>query len=106
MNTRKLARTKMTVMTITPFPFCVTASGGPGRDLGRVFICHRINRMDGVVKHCASWPLNYTTPPCGKTRRVSSVSMTRSEEHTSELQSPMYLVCRLLLEKKNKNHEE
>src|SRR5437763_6007602 len=28
----------------------------------------------------------------------------RSEEHTSELQSPMYLVCRLLLEKKkNKN---
>src|ERR1017187_10887957 len=27
---------------------------------------------------------------------------TRSEEHTSELQSPMYLVCRLLLEKKNR----
>src|SRR5437762_5879363 len=27
---------------------------------------------------------------------------TRSEEHTSELQSPMYLVCRLLLEKKKK----
>src|SRR5437763_12264042 len=26
--------------------------------------------------------------------------MARSEEHTSELQSPMYLVCRLLLEKK------
>src|SRR5437879_9394742 len=28
---------------------------------------------------------------------------TRSEEHTSELQSPMYLVCRLLLEKKKNN---
>src|SRR5437762_10661577 len=27
----------------------------------------------------------------------------RSEEHTSELQSPMYLVCRLLLEKKNQH---
>src|SRR5437763_4048562 len=27
-------------------------------------------------------------------------SASRSEEHTSELQSPMYLVCRLLLEKK------
>src|SRR5437764_8780347 len=26
--------------------------------------------------------------------------LRRSEEHTSELQSPMYLVCRLLLEKK------
>src|SRR5258708_16459152 len=29
---------------------------------------------------------------------------TRSEEHTSELQSPDHLVCRLLLEKKNKKH--
>src|SRR5436189_1386325 len=30
----------------------------------------------------------------------------RSEEHTSELQSPMYLVCRLLLEKKKINKEQ
>src|ERR1017187_1197351 len=30
-------------------------------------------------------------------------SSLRSEEHKSELQSPMYLVCRLLLEKKKKN---
>src|SRR5437764_9844061 len=29
----------------------------------------------------------------------------RSEEHTSELQSPMYLVCRLLLEKKKSRRE-
>src|SRR5437762_5362673 len=29
-------------------------------------------------------------------------ALLRSEEHTSELQSPMYLVCRLLLEKKKK----
>src|SRR5437867_5056505 len=29
----------------------------------------------------------------------------RSEEHTSELQSPYDLVCRLLLEKKNKENE-
>src|SRR5437762_6002209 len=28
----------------------------------------------------------------------------RSEEHTSELQSPMYLVCRLLLEKKKQHN--
>src|SRR5437762_4729748 len=28
------------------------------------------------------------------------IEVRRSEEHTSELQSPMYLVCRLLLEKK------
>src|SRR3712207_7944614 len=30
----------------------------------------------------------------------------RSEEHTSELQSRQYLVCRLLLEKKNKIHQD
>ena len=29
-----------------------------------------------------------------------NITHCRSEEHTSELQSPMYLVCRLLLEKK------
>src|SRR5437879_10912352 len=34
---------------------------------------------------------------------VAVASPSRSEEHTSELQSPMYLVCRLLLEKKKKN---
>src|SRR5258708_16158740 len=32
--------------------------------------------------------------------RASSGSTFRSEEHTSELQSPDHLVCRLLLEKK------
>ena len=32
------------------------------------------------------------------------VKFARSEEHTSELQSQAYLVCRLLLEKKKKNH--
>src|SRR5256885_7342408 len=33
-----------------------------------------------------------------------AVVIDRSEEHTSELQSPCNLVCRLLLEKKKKNH--
>src|SRR5438552_4462752 len=33
-----------------------------------------------------------------------STSQVRSEEHTSELQSPDHLVCRLLLEKKNSHH--
>src|SRR3712207_8644444 len=34
-------------------------------------------------------------------RRPAETSAPRSEEHTSELQSRQYLVCRLLLEKKN-----
>src|ERR1017187_4024012 len=33
------------------------------------------------------------------------IDLLRSEEHTSELQSPMYLVCRLLLEKKKKKKQ-
>src|SRR2546423_8790908 len=37
---------------------------------------------------------------CGLPRRDERVAV-RSEEHTSELQSLAYLVCRLLLEKKN-----
>src|SRR5688500_19884701 len=35
---------------------------------------------------------------------VAGSHHTRSEEHTSELQSPCNLVCRLLLEKKNKHN--
>src|SRR3712207_9376878 len=34
-------------------------------------------------------------------RRIGKFEEARSEEHTSELQSRQYLVCRLLLEKKN-----
>src|ERR1017187_10693583 len=58
---------------------------------------------DNVIKHTAR-----------KIRRLyqdkilagfagSTADAFRSEEHTSELQSPMYLVCRLLLEKNHKN---
>src|SRR5205823_14172987 len=38
---------------------------------------------------------------CGAVRRRCRQPCHRSEEHTSELQSLAYLVCRLLLEKKN-----
>src|SRR5690348_17432231 len=35
-----------------------------------------------------------------------TTSCSRSEEHTSELQSPVHLVCRLLLEKKKKKRQQ
>src|SRR3712207_8127031 len=35
---------------------------------------------------------------------ITGFAENRSEEHTSELQSRQYLVCRLLLEKKKKQH--
>src|SRR3989449_3023624 len=41
--------------------------------------------------------------PEGKRRTLCISSQVRSEEHTSELQSRLHLVCRLLLEKKKNN---
>src|SRR3712207_6876511 len=45
-----------------------------------------------------------TSRPSASVFKTSMVWPDRSEEHTSELQSRQYLVCRLLLEKKKKNH--
>src|SRR5207244_11666891 len=42
-----------------------------------------------------------TTTSDDTTLKATSRGLMRSEEHTSELQSPDHLVCRLLLEKKN-----
>src|SRR5436189_4417347 len=42
----------------------------------------------------------------GDSRVHHLLESQRSEEHTSELQSPMYLVCRLLLEKKKKRKSQ
>src|SRR2546426_4251712 len=44
-------------------------------------------------------------PAIGTSSPVFDEKMLRSEEHTSELQSPCNLVCRLLLEKKKKLHQ-
>src|SRR5256885_13124088 len=41
-----------------------------------------------------------------KLKPISTPTAPRSEEYTSELQSPCNLVCRLLLEKKNQNADE
>src|SRR5258708_31858160 len=42
----------------------------------------------------------------GISLRGQAIEQLRSEEHTSELQSPDHLVCRLLLEKKKKKKDE
>src|SRR2546422_6414073 len=52
---------------------------------------------------CNSRPPTIRLPGCGTGARYStSCTGKRSEEHTSELQSRLHLVCRLLLEKKKK----
>src|SRR5437763_12409143 len=69
-----------------------------------------VSQVVGSILICrfpsSSRPHSAIAPRCEwKPSRVISAwqgtcSLSRSEEHTSELQSPMYLVCRLLLEKK------
>src|SRR2546429_5756331 len=48
------------------------------------------------IMHGASWV-------CGRRNTEFEICGRRSEEHTSELQSRLHLVCRLLLEKKKRN---
>src|SRR5205823_13011051 len=55
-------------------------------------------RLPGPLPLAAIWVAGGLLALCG----ALSLSEVRSEEHTSELQSLAYLVCRLLLEKKNK----
>src|SRR5690348_18390984 len=72
---------------------------------------HSSNHGDGLPPKRSASPCNGSVPRCGASRRSAVASRTsprrkptcswwRSEEHTSELQSPVHLVCRLLLEKK------
>src|SRR5260370_19860999 len=49
----------------------------------------------------SSSPCSSCVPTCGSSTNTTSPS-SRSEEHTSELQSHLNLVCRLLLEKKKR----
>src|SRR2546429_7023593 len=75
---------------------------------------HRPRRSTSIRSWCTKRTKrsNPTAPPEPQTRnyywpqsraRLKPETMTvRSEEHTSELQSRLHLVCRLLLEKKKK----
>src|SRR5439155_5424478 len=57
-------------------------------------------RSGSTSRSCSRRPAPYLPA----TERTESPVNTRSEEHTSELQSRGHLVCRLLLEKKNNDN--
>src|SRR2546425_7788142 len=68
---------------------------------------HRLGRARGRVLPPAGLDATHESHParcmvCARPPPVGAAG-ARSEEHTSELQSLAYLVCRLLLEKKKKN---
>src|SRR5438876_7503456 len=57
-----------------------------------------------IFRRC--WSISSISRACATSMSTTTASMSRklrSEEHTSELQSPVHLVCRLLLEKKNES---
>src|SRR3712207_6878711 len=74
----------------TLFPYTTLFRSGRGR----------LPRCPQAPSSCRSLPTVQRARDRYRSRRPSQ---QRSEEHTSELQSRQYLVCRLLLEKKKKN---
>src|SRR5437763_9880745 len=95
---------------------CLCLDRRPNSGLGSIVLSIRdrtITRIGGLVKFTrtgiaalavlaiAATALVLTSIGSAKpTKAAATPFKMRSEEHTSELQSPMYLVCRLLLEKK------
>src|SRR5438034_7499192 len=85
----------------TLFRSAEDADRRPALDTLLCDIRHGFDQMLGLVLH--------TRPKCGKLDRRTkrpSAGKSRSEEHTSELQSHSDLVCRLLLEKKKKQQNK
>src|SRR5690348_18224065 len=70
--------------------YCISFHRGDGKDIQRA---KHIQEILAKPQH---------PNPAGQAKLINESSdRLRSEEHTSELQSPVHLVCRLLLEKKN-----
>src|SRR3712207_8680314 len=80
----------------TLFPYTTVFRSFPRSERSRRPHAPSITRTDSAVPKvdAVATPPEYAVP--------APVSELRSEEHTSELQSRQYLVCRLLLEKNKK----
>src|SRR3712207_7515317 len=78
----------------TLFPYTTLFRSPPREASARV-----LEGVPGGRSRASSESLRLPVAP-GRSRRRAQSGRARSEEHTSELQSRQYLVCRLLLEKK------
>src|SRR5207244_12411758 len=91
---------------VSPFRPLPALHSFPTRRSSDLDVCSRM-----LGSFSASIPARIACRPCcraASTRgRIRSLPIPfRSEEHTSELQSPDHLVCRLLLEKKNHERDQ
>src|SRR5437879_9734948 len=104
LHTPTLARTStLSLHDALPISTDVTVDKGEG-----VISVEALDEK-GNYRNFLNLPATIVSPK-GEKQKVPVVPLfierlDRSEEHTSELQSPMYLVCRLLLEKKNKTKQ-
>src|SRR5258708_29146257 len=69
-----------------------------------MIILHNVVGMTKVLQELRDEGTEITLEILGGLAPFRTAHINRSEEHTSELQSPDHLVCRLLLEKKKKNN--
>src|SRR5947208_4496423 len=80
-----------------------TGCAGRPLDYGRRIIVYTVTVVTGVDTPVAPRPdAQRRRPSMKRFLALACLVALRSEEHTSELQSPDHLVCRLLLEKKKK----
>src|SRR5256885_5075710 len=75
---------------------------------GLPVLTNRVDAANARIEFATGAVANITASRVGteKIRKMRFFQPHRSEEHTSELQSPCNLVCRLLLEKKKKKRTE
>src|SRR2546422_5071356 len=86
--------------TLFPYTTLFRSTCGLRREVRRHPRCEDGERDESIPHHESSWSWIHDAECSRRAHRP------RSEEHTSELQSRLHLVCRLLLEKKKKktNH--
>src|SRR2546422_6832910 len=90
---RSAANTPITAITIPSAIFAAAAAARP------TTAPHPARTAVPVVRDSE---YSNSAAPANEPRNAPITLPTRSEEHTSELQSRLHLVCRLLLEKKKK----
>src|SRR3712207_8885216 len=89
--------------TLFPYTTLFRSARCPERGVRAVCSMGAVPLSRGAASHPSSGRGGPLPPPARRIpiRRRNTAHAQRSEEHTSELQSRQYLVCRLLLEKKN-----
>src|SRR5207249_7335117 len=86
----------------TLFPYTTLFRSWDRHDLRRARVAY-LAELAARRKEDGAWYNAGTAALADSDAETAQASLARSEEHTSELQSRFDLVCRLLLEKKNKS---